>query len=577
DGKLPPEVVVRFGHATHTTPEQAARMAKLGIIAEVNLASNHQTGSAAEQKPTSGVDKKRGHQEILEMHDPEQRGHGNMEDHALATLVAEGVPVILSTDGASVMSTDMKDQYDRANQIIREVREGTRTVRVEQDGKIVELHYNELPQNMRDNIDRAEGKFYEDANAYWEKQKGVRGGGSGGPGDPPAGGGPGPGTRTKAERDALLQADRSVSTAQAHATIDLPKDPSHAKEALRDPQAWTAERRAFHDEVIARALEEARAFAEEQAKRGEDPTIFAMRGNTAAGKSRAIKQGGAPELEQAVAATSKGGSRATDKEGLRHRANNPDNFKQEIYEHDPSIGLSSNQAHLESSYLSDRFHEALLGMQVGDKPADMLIDKRLAKAHDTEKLLADAKKSGRHLSVMDVDADLTTSLAGVLGRPHGKEDPIPPFNAVREGFEGVRGQRIDTILAIANEPTASYKLMATQPDGSKVLVAEIKPCKPEEMPVLVSERLIVHRPELIDQLLPTEAEAKSIAKKTGQTEITQAQIDQMTAPLGAYGEELKAKLEPHIGKTWEKAVDDWSEATPPVKAPGAAPDGSGTN
>jgi len=171
--QLPPEVVVRFGHATHTTPEQAVRMAKLGIIAEVNLASNVQTDSLNQGKIENGTDQHRGTESILSPHDASARGHGNMDDHALATLVAEGVPIILSTDAHSVMSTDMKDQYDRANQIVREVIAGSRTVKIKTEHGTVEQSYEEMSPELKQRFNEAERKFYEDANAYYEKQKGV--------------------------------------------------------------------------------------------------------------------------------------------------------------------------------------------------------------------------------------------------------------------------------------------------------------------------------------------------------------------------------------------------------------------
>ena len=102
--KLPPEVVVRFGHATHTTPEQAVRMAKLGIIAEVNLASNVQTGSLNQGEIRNGADQHRGREAILAPHVPNERGH------ALSANVAEtpASPKI-SVEGDRGMHDDKSD------------------------------------------------------------------------------------------------------------------------------------------------------------------------------------------------------------------------------------------------------------------------------------------------------------------------------------------------------------------------------------------------------------------------------------------------------------------------------------
>ena len=44
---LKDKILIRFGHATHTTLEQAKRMEKLGIYADINMGSNLRTGAIA--------------------------------------------------------------------------------------------------------------------------------------------------------------------------------------------------------------------------------------------------------------------------------------------------------------------------------------------------------------------------------------------------------------------------------------------------------------------------------------------------------------------------------------------------
>jgi predicted amidohydrolase YtcJ len=69
-------IIIRFGHATHATAEQAQRMAALGIVAEVNLTSNRVTG-AMQHRGGPGSD---------------------VADHSLVRLLVAGTPTILSTD-----------------------------------------------------------------------------------------------------------------------------------------------------------------------------------------------------------------------------------------------------------------------------------------------------------------------------------------------------------------------------------------------------------------------------------------------------------------------------------------------
>src|SRR5262249_42814462 len=94
-------VIIRFGHATHATPDQLKRMAKLGVIAEANIGSNLATGS------------------IKEVDDPP----------LLYNLYYE-VPTILSTDGHGVMSTNMTAEYGRAENMIKDFKDGKTTINV---------------------------------------------------------------------------------------------------------------------------------------------------------------------------------------------------------------------------------------------------------------------------------------------------------------------------------------------------------------------------------------------------------------------------------------------------------------
>lgn len=167
--------------------------------------------------------------------------------------------------------------------------------------------------------------------------------------------------------------------------------------------------------------------------------------------------------------------------------------------------------------------------------------------------------------MIDVDAELTTSFAGVLERD-GVGSPIPPADNIAGGFEMVRANRQKTIEALLKEPHTAYQLFATLPDGSKVLVAEIKPLQQgEDMPANPRDRLIVDDKykELFQAIAPAHDEAKllkSAAAGIGNREITPELIEQVTANLEpGYRDKLRAALIPHIGKTWKEAVDEWSK------------------
>ena len=150
----------------------------------------------------------------------------------------------------------------------------------------------------------------------------------------------------QARRELLAQRGVTVSTHVAYAAIEVPPGPA-AWTVMEDPAAWLADRAALHVRLGARALADARQFADAVADRA--PFLAAMRGNTAVGKTRAI-EGSVPELASVMA----------DVKG-RHRASNPDNFKIDLIEADPDLGLLSQQVHVESSVLAKRHKQAVRG------------------------------------------------------------------------------------------------------------------------------------------------------------------------------------------------------------------------
>ena len=305
---------------------------------------------------------------------------------------------------------------------------------------------------------------------------------------------------------------------------------------LENPSNWTPERQALHNVLIKKASADAQAFA--NAAQSSEPTIFAMRGNTAAGKSRAIK-GNIAELESPINAT----------KDLRHRAVNPDNFKVDLAEAATGVKPTSSQTHSESSMLASRLEIELRNLKVADGTdiGSILIDKRLATMSEVEKYALMARETGRKLNVYDVDAPLEVSLAGVLERVPGGNDPLPPYDVVADGFRAVRSERADVIEFFENNPRlGSYELYATKPNGDKVKVAEVGN----------GSKII------LDEVLFREVTAQpgQIPELVGNLKITQQLIDQLTSNLPPQrAQTVRQVLEPYKGKTWREAVDGHSK------------------
>ncbi|MBN9416543.1 MAG: hypothetical protein J0I12_13955 [Candidatus Eremiobacteraeota bacterium] len=125
-------VIVRFGHATHLTQSQVTRIKDLGIFAEANLGSNKVTGAL-------------------------QPGRGGdfFEDHPLLSLLYHEVPTVLNTDAHGVMHTNLKQEYEQADRLIKMFQRNKMSLRIEDQ----DVFYRDLspeqqerfnPQRLRD-------------------------------------------------------------------------------------------------------------------------------------------------------------------------------------------------------------------------------------------------------------------------------------------------------------------------------------------------------------------------------------------------------------------------------------------
>ncbi|MDP2342418.1 MAG: zeta toxin family protein [Deltaproteobacteria bacterium] len=220
---------------------------------------------------------------------------------------------------------------------------------------------------------------------------------------------------------------------------------------------WTPERRELHESLYARSLALATGLNQVIGAGGK-PTVFAMRGNTAVGKTRTLAnvdtlKSGAAFLKDNPAASI-----------------NPDPIKAELVaaEAGKGVKVSSNQVHEEGSAISWRLLQAMQ-----KEAMSMIVDRRLGSPNDVSDIIAAAEANGKAVELIDVDAKLAFSVMGVLMRKPGGVDPIVPFSAIAYGFAEVRDGRLKVIeRAIESEAVTRYDLFATANDGSKVCVAQ---------------------------------------------------------------------------------------------------------
>jgi hypothetical protein len=311
----------------------------------------------------------------------------------------------------------------------------------------------------------------------------------------------------------------------------VPKSGPARWKFLATPSNWTSERQAIHDQLLTTAKAEALSFADAMQRRGGDPTLYAMRGNTAAGKSRTAK-GAIPELTKAMQSTGD------------QRSVNPDNFKVALMSANGS-SFTSAEVHSESSALASRLQHELLNMKTSDgkQAATIMVDKRLATLNDVKEYADIARATDRKFVMYDVDAPLEVSLAGVLERAPGGSDPLPKFDVVADGFRDVRRDRNAVIKFFEQNPdVGSYELFATAANGEKVKV------------LVINDGVITMLNEPLYQVATQNL--KAIAEAFGSTIITWNSVEAVTVELPtARAAAVRKVLEVSIGKTWKEALD----------------------
>jgi len=234
----------------------------------------------------------------------------------------------------------------------------------------------------------------------------------------------------------LKRSKGKIQTHEAYTYGDITDLPGAQRKAyLNEPSNWTEERQLLHAEIVTKELEKARALSERLGDKA--PTIYALRGNTAAGKTTLVK--GAPKFQRSI-----------DINGEPSGAINPDTYKEQLKSSERVFGreqITHFQSHNEGAMLARRIKKA-----IANSDSSMIIDQRLNEAKDIVDLLQESEKTGKKLELLDIDSPLELSLVRVLSRKPGGTDPIPPFNAIAEGYDGVRKNRLALTEAAINSP-----------------------------------------------------------------------------------------------------------------------------
>lgn len=128
EGKWSERVVVRFGHATHATPEQLEEIKELDIIVEANLGSNLATRSV---------------------------GSEFERDQVILKFLYHGVRTILNTDAGGVMMTTLQSEYEAVEEILEKFKAGRISMRSHASVALNNrsIKYTDLPKEKQKNFD----------------------------------------------------------------------------------------------------------------------------------------------------------------------------------------------------------------------------------------------------------------------------------------------------------------------------------------------------------------------------------------------------------------------------------------
>ncbi|NNB88732.1 annexin [Corallococcus exiguus] len=340
-------------------------------------------------------------------------------------------------------------------------------------------------------------------------------------------------------RQAILErSGGKVSTFEAFTVGEPPKDGS-LWTWLEEPKNWVPERRELQQKLLNTELDKAQTLSD----RLEPNTVYALRGNTAAGKTTAVKSD--PHLK----------SKVLDEHGELSGALNPDPIKAKIAEaHDGKI--STSQAHVEGSIISQRVENEMLS-----RPGSSVVyDKRFAGESDIPRMLKAVE--GRNVKIVDLEVPLETSSVRVLMRNPGTADPLVPFEAVEGGFKGVRQNRLELLMGregefqgvINNPKITDYKLMVTDNTGKQVLVAEKRngtwhgPDTAEKQALF--DRAVMESPA---------AEAARVKNTVIDDAFIDRQVGAITDP--GFAQKMRARLTEYKGKTLGEALEQHSKKT----------------
>jgi hypothetical protein len=108
-----PYIIVRVGHAAHTTVEHAQRMSALGVSADINLGSNWTSGAIQPKRAPAVLPRDA---KVISL-EGERDFFSMFIDHGVGQILDAGGIVFAGTDGTGVMWTDIAQEEERIRRL----------------------------------------------------------------------------------------------------------------------------------------------------------------------------------------------------------------------------------------------------------------------------------------------------------------------------------------------------------------------------------------------------------------------------------------------------------------------------
>jgi predicted kinase len=333
----------------------------------------------------------------------------------------------------------------------------------------------------------------------------------------------------------LKRSEGDITSDEAYTYAEeLPMD--RFDEYLDEPENWVPERRKLQAQIIETELESAHLLSERLDD--SNPTLYALRGNTAAGKTTAVRN--EPTFAKAL-----------DAEGEPSGSINPDTYKATLRGAESENGqqtVSSYQMHEEGSMIARQ-----ISRRLAEGDSSMVIDKRMSKTRNLTEVIQLAESSGKEVKILDVDVPLEVSLVRVLERPIGGEAPNVPFDAVADGFRDIRLSRRDVLrIAREDDKVTEYVLRVSDETGQAIEVA--RKTGPGHIEVYEGREDLLRTS--VDSS-STEQTVETLAETLITDEYIEEYIGRVHAadPTSKYAQASRVALNRYKGKTLRQAVD----------------------